>query len=451
MTFITESKPSMAVVFLLVSLAATLIVLACRTEARTSSEVGLVWESWGIIKSSYVGGDTLDSKQVAGNMIVNMLEAGEKPAYPFLTELEDLRGRRPRDVPKELTDVWRAWTIFRERWPGVDTKLLADAAIEGMLDSLGDDSAAHLTPEAYDRAQERLSGTYEGIGAFVTAQEDKIVLFPMDGSPALRAGLEAGDAMLEVDGESVVGKSDQEIVEQVRGPSGTKVSLLVERAGEEDPVRLEVFRGDIEMVSLERSLLPGAIGYIYISDFLGTTPDEVLDVLEQLKQVDMLALILDLRSNSGGSIEAGQKVASQFLSDGLFMYEIDKDGTRTNWPIEEGGITSESLPMVVIVNGLTSSVAEAMAGAFQDANRAKILGTTTLGKGSNSVFKELSDGSALYIPVSRWYTPLGRPIQGTGIEPDIKVDLTVEDRNFEIDSQLNEAYEYLDSLLPRFR
>ena len=384
-------------------------------------------------------------------MITKMLEASEKPPYPFLTELGDVGGRAPSDVPMELTDVWKAWTLFGGKWPGLDRVRLANAAVDGMLDSLGEGSAAHLTGEAYARAQENLRGTYEGIGAFVGVQDGKIILSPMPDSPAQRAELQAGDELIGVDGDSVDGKSLQEVVEHVRGPAGTKVTLLIEREGEEGPLEFNVIRGDVGMISVDRRLYPGAIGHISISEFTENTPDEVLDALEDLQRLDLLALILDLRSNPGGSIESASKVVSQFLSGGLFMYEIDKGGQRRDWPLEEAEIDSKGIPMVVLVNELTGSVAEAAAGAFQDAERAKVFGMRTVGKGSANVYKELSDGSAIYIPISFWYTPSGRLLEGTGIEPDIEVPISPEDRFAGIDSQLRDAYQYLDDLLPRFR
>ena len=438
---------SSLILLLLVSLS----LAACRRETTTSGEFGLVREAWTLVMTSYVEGDTLDSKEAVGNMILKILEASEQPTYPFLTELEGVRGRPPSDVPRELVDVWKAWSLARDKAPSVNPKLLADAAIEGIIETLGDDYVVHLTPEAYDRAQERLKGTYQGIGASVGIMDGKIVLTPMADRPAASAGLKAGDLLMEVDGSAVEGKTIQEIVDQVRGISGTKVKLLIERSGEEEPLEFNVIRGNIDMVSVERRLLPGGIGYIYISDFQENTPDEVLDVLEELQQVDMLALVLDLRGNPGGSIESAQKVVSQFLQDGLLMYEIDTEGNRKDWPVEEGGIATERLPMVVMVNGLTASAAEATAGALRDLRRAKILGTRTLGKGSASVFKKLSDGSAIYLPTSYWYTPSGELIQGTGMEPDIEVALTPEDRLLRIDRQLMEAYQYLDDLLPDFR
>ena len=451
MSPIPVPKPSLLSTFLVLCLMGSLSLMACRAATTTSEEVGLVWEAWEIITTTYVEGSALDSEEAAGNMIVAMLDAGDKPSYPFLTELEGVRARPPRDVPRELIDVWKAWILFREKWTDVSPQLLTSAALESMVATLGEESAAHLTPEAYARAQERLEGTYQGIGAFVAIQDGMIILSPMEQSPAESAGLEAGDILREVDGEPVEGKSAQEVVEEVRGPANTWVTLLVQRRGEEEPIELLVPRGAITMVSVDRQLFPGAVGHIYISDFHNKTPDEVKGALQDLQRVDMLALILDLRGNPGGSVESAQEIASHFLAKGLFMYEIDKEGNTKDWPIKDGGLATEDLPMVVLVNEFTGSAAEAVAGALQDAERAQILGTRTFGKGSASRFEELSDGSAMYIPVSHWYTPSGKRIQGTGIEPDIEVALTAEDIFLGRDSQLAEAYNYLDSLLPHFR
>lgn len=451
MRYFLHIKPFSPKTFVLIAVILSLPLLACRPQTSTSDEATVVWEAWDHISSSYVGADKLDSVDVTRRVIMNMLVVADQPAYPFLTDLGRLDTRAPSYVPEDLTDVWRAWELVRQRWPEIEPSVLGDAGVDGLVESLGENTAVHLTPEGYERAQESLRGSYEGIGAFIGLEDDKIVVDPMPNSPAERAGLLAGDVLMAVDGENTEGRSFQEVVEPVRGPAGTMVALLVERQGEEEPLEFSVIRGDIDLVSVGRSLLPGAIGNIFISDFRDNTPDEFLNVVEELKQVDMLALILDLRSNPGASIEAAKTIANELLPGGLFMYEIGKDGARKDWPVEGSGLVGEDIDMVVLVNEFTGSAAEALAGALQDAGRAKILGISTIGDGSANEFRMLSDGSALYFPVSHWYTPSGKQINGSGITPDIEVELTAEDRVRGRDAQLTEAYEILNDQLPHFR
>ena len=447
----TASRPSRVHVLtapLCVLLLASVLLIACgRSDQSYSGEADLVWEAWSVVKSSYVEADELDSEAVTGTMITSMLEASEIPQYPFLTEMESVRGSSVRGVPVELVDVWKAWSLIRLKSPEVQTSLLSSAAIAGMLVSLGDDSVAHLTPEAYQRATQRTTGPYGGIGAYVSVEAGRVVVSPMPDSPAERAGLRDGDVVLEADGQRLGDEGLESVVAMVRGEPGTSLSLLVERAGEPEPIEVRVVRGDIQVGSVDRSLLPGAIGYVIITDFRENTGEELLTALEELKQFDMLALILELRNNLGDSVESARAVASQFIPDGLVMFEIDNGGKRTDWTVNTGGIATEDLPMVVLVNELTASAAEVVAGALQDAERAKVMGTDTLGKGSASEFEELSDGSALYLPVTHWYTPTGSLIQGNGIAPDIELGIIPEDRAAGVDSQLLGAYNYLNEIL----
>ena len=447
----TASRPSRVHVLtapLCVLLLASVLLIACgRSDQSYSGEADLVWEAWSVVKSSYVEADELDSEAVTGTMITSMLEASEIPQYPFLTEMESVRGSSVRGVPVELVDVWKAWSLIRLKSPEVQTSLLSSAAIAGMLVSLGDDSVAHLTPEAYQRATQRTTGPYGGIGAYVSVEAGRVVVSPMPDSPAERAGLQDGDVVLEADGQRLGDEGLESVVAMVRGEPGTSLSLLVERAGEPEPIEVRVVRGDIQVGSVDRSLLPGAIGYVIITDFRENTGEELLTALEELKQFDMLALILELRNNLGDSLESARAVASQFIPDGLVMFEIDNGGKRTDWTVNTGGIATEDLPMVVLVNELTASAAEVVAGALQDAERAKVMGTDTLGKGSASEFEELSDGSALYLPVTHWYTPTGSLIQGNGIAPDIELGIIPEDRAAGVDSQLLGAYNYLNEIL----
>ena len=421
------------------------------TSIQPTGESSLIWEAWSLVNTSYVDAIILDSKEITGHMVLSMLDAANKSPYPFLVELSDVETDLPDFVLPELADVWKTWVLHRQKWPDIDSGLVAHGAVRGLLDALDDSSVFLLDKQSYAEELERLAGTYEGIGAFVQLVDDRIVLVPMLDSPALAAGLQEGDVLLEVENVAVEGQTLQEVVDRVRGPMGTKVTLLIERDGEEEPLEVQVFRGDIGLTSISRQLLPGAIGYIHISDFRDNTGEEVFTALEEFNALDTLALILDLRSNAGGSIESARDTASQFLNSGLFMYDVDKSGTKKDWPIVDGGIAVEDLPMVVLVNEFTANAAEALAGSLQDAGRAEVMGVRTLGLGSDNVFMELSDGSAIYLPVSHWYTPSGRKITGTGIVPDQEVVLTTEDRTMGVDSQANMAYDYLDAQLPAFR
>ena len=438
---------------LLLGLAIVALALVSCSTATTSTtgDEGLIWEAWGIVVDSYVPKDSLDSAKVSNGIIAAMLEAAGEPPDSFSTDSGRTRQRLPRSVPRELGNVWKAWTFLQDRHPEVDPHFLAEAAVKGLVAGLGDDSIQYLTPEAYALAQEPPTTGYEGIGAFVTMENGQIVLSPMRGGPAEKAGIRRGDVLVEVDGESIEELAAEDVTAKVRGAARTKVALKVQRPDESGIREFNVTRSAVEVPSVDVRLLPGAIGYIFISAFKDGTALEVLDALERLQQAEMLALILDLRLNPGGSMDSASQVASQFLSGGVFLREVDRQGQRTDRLIEEGGIATEELPMAVLVNESTASAAEALAGALQDTNRAKVVGSSTQGKGSANSYVELSDGSALHLPVSQWYTPLNRAISELGITPDILVIGALSAEVTTRDPQLGQAYDYLNNLLPPFR
>jgi carboxyl-terminal processing protease len=263
-----------------------------------------------------------------------------------------------------------------------------------------------------------------------------------------------GDVLVAVAGASVLGQSVQEVVDQVAGPKGTKVLLGVIRAGEIDPVDVEVFRGDIELQSVVSQLIPGGIGYLRIARFRDNTGEQVFTALEELNQFDMLALVVDIRTNPGGSSEAAVETAAQFLPDGtLFGYVEGKDGQRTEITTgpNENRLSLDDLPVAVLINEQTSREAETLAAALHDSGRATLFGTTTLGDASSYEFVELSDGSAMYLPVARRFSLKGELMTTAGIAPDVEVESVAEDKGYGGESQFNRAYEFLDGQLPPFR
>ena len=418
----------------------------------------MVWESWDKISEKYASSEPLDPNSSVSGAIGSLMELIDVSPYPFLTEIGRMRGQPPSHVPGELVDLWRAVAKHQASDPDFDTSTVAKALVAGLLNGLGDSSAVYLDAEQYPLAKESLAGglegSYLGIGSRVVEQNGQIVLFPFAGSPSESAGILPGDILMTVAGKSVIGQGVQEIVDQVGGPKGTKVVLEVIRAGESAPVAVEVFRGDVELQSVASQLIPGGVGYLRISRFRDNTGEQVFSALEELNQFDLLALVVDLRTNPGGSSDAAVDTASQFLPDGtVFGYVEGKDGKRTEITTgpDENRLDLDDLLLAVLVNGQTAREAETLAAALQDSERATLFGVPTLGDASAYEFVELSDGSAMYLPVSRRYSPSGQLLVSTGLVPNVEVESVPEDEGYGGESQFNRAYEFLDGQLPPFR
>ena len=425
---------------------------------RSSDGLELVWESWYQISDRYTSSKPLESDSAVSGAMGRVLDLIDVDPYPFLTDIGRMRGQPPTHVPADLVDLWRAVAKHQASNPEFDLATISTAAVTGLLEGLDDSSAVYLNTEQYPLAKESLEegleGSYLGIGSRVVSQDGQVLLFPFSGSPSESAGILPGDILISVAGQSVQGQSVQDIVNQVSGPKGTNVVLDVIRAGEIDPVAVKVFRGNIELQSVVNQLIPGGVAYLRISRFRDNTGDQVFSALEEMNKFDMLALVLDLRTNPGGSSEAARQTASQFLPDGtVFGYTEWKDGMRTEIITgpNEKRLPLDNILIAVLVNGQTAREAEILAAALQDSGRATLFGVPTLGDASNYEFVELSDGSAMYLPVSRRYSPLGKLLGLTGLDPDVQVESVGEDLGYGGESQFNRAYEFLDDRLPPFR
>ena len=442
---------------------ALILALSCSQNAgqgqeESADDFSLVWEAWDALQKNYAAPDELDDARAAGGSIRRLMELGQLEPYPFLTDLGRMRGQVPATVPAELTDLWRATQVYRMDNPEVESGEISRVLIRGMMDGLPEVGASYLTaeqvPEARDRLGRSVEGSYLGIGARVIAENNGILLFPFDGSPAEIAGVEPGDVLLAVKGSPVGDATPSELGEQIRGEAGTKVLLQLGRATEPEPIELEVFRGDVQLPTIATQLLQGGIGYLRVYRFRDNTGQQVFEALERLNQVDMLALILDLRRNSGGSPDAAAEVAGYFLSPGgLFRAVEDRQGELTELHLPEGEarLSIDDLIIAVMVDGQTIGEAEAVVAALQEAGRATVVGVPSYGEGSDYSFIELSDGSALYLPTSRWYTPDGDWVGDNPIQPDIFVEYEEVPFGMGGELQFNAAYEFLDSQLPLFR
>jgi len=339
-------------------------------------------------------------------------------------------GRYNPGSPGEGLDIVnQAWNIIISEYVDrdkINTGNLSRAAIEGMLESLDDPYSSYLESEHYELGVSNLKGEFDGIGAYVTVEDKKLLIIaPIADSPADKAGIKAGDIILEINGEPVEDMSLSEAVLKIRGPKGTSVRLLILHKGETEPVEIEITRSTVEITSV-RFNMEGDIAYIRISDFTARTDDELYDVLKNLDNEKTKGIIIDLRANPGGLLSAVIDVTSYFLSEGIVVEIMTNEGKEASLRVDTGKATND-LPMVVLVDNTSASGSEVLAGALQDYGRAIVAGNTTYGKGSVNELLKLDDGSGLYITVARWLTPNGRLIEGQGIEPDIKLELTGED------------------------
>jgi carboxyl-terminal processing protease len=351
-------------------------------------------------------------------------------------------------MPPEFDILWEAWQALRENsiYGGeLDAKSLSEGAVHGMMQSLDDPYAAYLDPELYSMQQEDLEGSFEGVGARVAMRNGQVmILAPLPGSPAESAGIRPGDIIIEVDGESTVDMNLYEVVALIRGPSGTTVSLGIQHEGEDKPVTIDVTRERIDVPSVTLvEMLPGDVAHVRIEEFSDDTDEEFEAVRAEIQKEGARGLVLDLRNNPGGILESVVNTASWFLKDGLVLYEIDSKGSRTEWQVRKVGQVIE-LPIVVLVNQFSASGSEVLAGALQDRGEAIVVGEKTFGKGSVNTLQPLSDGSAVYYTIARWYTPNGRLIEGEGLQPDITVE---SQPGSPADEQLERALEELRTMM----
>jgi len=346
----------------------------------------------------------------------------------------DLGSRTLPSPTEALESVEQAWDIIFDEYVGkdqLDASALSQGAIEGMLEALDDPYTSYLNTEAYQLGLTALEGEFEGIGAHVTIRDEQLtIIAPIADSPADKAGIKAGDVILEIDGVSTAEMSLAEAVLKIRGPEGTSVRLRIFHQGQtikafEAVEEIEIVRAKIELPSV-RSEMRGDIGYINITHFSERTNEELTSALESIIEKEARGIILDLRSNSGGLLPIVIDVASHFLKEGVVVNVVDSQGEQTALEVKSMEVTTD-LPMVVLVDSFTASGGEVLAGALQDYGRATIAGSKTFGKGSVNVLRQLKDGSALYITTARWLTPSGRLIEGEGIQPDYELELRGEE------------------------
>ncbi|HEY5627355.1 MAG TPA: S41 family peptidase [Nitrospira sp.] len=303
-----------------------------------------------------------------------------------------------------------------------DTKVkdLVQGAIRGMLSTL-DPHSAYMTAEMYKEMQVETKGEFGGVGIQIGVKESRLaVIAPIDGTPAQRAGIKAGDYITKVNDDPTKDLSLMDAVQKMRGPKGTKVTLTIEREGAPDPILFTLVRDTIKIESVKSKVLEN-IGYVKLTQFQEATGRDLGKVLKQFKEQKLQSTILDLRNNPGGLLTAAVEVSEQFLPSGkLVVYTKGRESKKDEW-FAKGKDQMDDSPMIILVNEGSASASEIVAGALQDYGRAVIVGTTSFGKGSVQTILPLGDGSGLRLTTAKYYTPKGRSIQSTGITPDIVV------------------------------
>jgi carboxyl-terminal processing protease len=352
---------------------------------------------------------------------------------------------------------WEAYNTVATEYVGeLDHDALVEGAIEGMFSAIGDPFSAYMTSREYKESLDGISGQFEGIGAVMTSREGEtegcapisascllLVQSIIEGSPAEKEGLQAEDQVVSVDGTTVIGSTLEEVVTKVRGPKGTEVTLSIMRDGrareltiERDVIQTQAVRSEI--------LAAGRVGYLRIDGFSSTAADDFRRHLQELIDGGVSGLVLDLRDDPGGFVDAARKIASQFVGAGPIYWEETAGGSQEPLDALPGGVaTDPELELVVLVNGGTASASEIVAGALQDTGRATIVGEQTYGKGTIQQWNLLSgDNGGFRLSVAKWLTPSKRWIHDEGITPDVVVarppDAPVGD-----DPQLERAIELL--------
>lgn len=359
--------------------------------------------------------------------------------------------QQANQTPAELTN---AFEPFWEVWGAINTDYyqqplnpddLVEGAIRGLLESLDDRHTAYLSPDEQISAQSQMDQEFQGIGAEVQSNEtgEIMIISPFEGSPAEESGLRPRDIILEADGTELTGMDVGEAAAIVRGPAGSEVNLLIKRGDE--TFNIIITRGIINIPSVRSEILEDGIAYLRLSRFANLTAEETATALEELMAQNPHSLILDLRSNPGGALDAVVNIADQFLPEGTILIESFGNGHEEIFTATDKGL-AQDIPLVVLIDEGSASASEVLAGAIRDTERGILMGQTTFGKGTVQSWQPLNNGGGVRFTVARWLTPERNWVHETGLVPDIPVALPPFEPDVEFeDTQLQRAIDYLQS------
>ncbi|PIR54274.1 peptidase S41 [Candidatus Peregrinibacteria bacterium CG10_big_fil_rev_8_21_14_0_10_42_8] len=347
----------------------------------------------------------------------------------------------------DITLLWSVWRLLSKHYispENMDVTTMVQGATEGIVKTLNDPYTVFMPPQENKEFKQSLNGNLQGIGAELTLREKQIVIVaPLKGSPAEAAGLLPEDVITHIDGNPIEGFTLGDAVELIRGPKGTDVTLTVQRKG--SPLDITITRDDIKVPSTESEIIEydgKRIGKVSLNRFGDTTSKEVREEVEELMEANVDGMIIDVRFNGGGYLDAAVDLASMFLSQGKVVSVTRRTGEPTNHYVS-GSPIAPDVPLAVLINEGSASASEILAGALQDASRATVIGKQSFGKGTVQEVFDLPGGTSIRITTAHWLTPNGIDIGKEGITPDIEVERTQEQMQADEDPQLNTALELL--------
>ncbi len=357
-------------------------------------------------------------------------------------------GKSTNVTTVDFGSFWQVWDKLLKNYDGkFDYQKMIYGAIDGMVRSLGDPYTVFMTPDETKSFNEELEGSVKGIGAEVGTKDNRVVIVaPIADSPADKAGIRANDIILAIDGTDTTGMDLGTAVSKIRGEVGTKVKLEIQRG--DSKLNFEITRAQVNTKSVKWDVREGNIGYIEITRFDNNTAVLIRQATADLKNKSVKGIILDVRNNPGGYLDAAIDVSSEFVKSGIVVSEktTEKSGKEQKYFASgKGKLTDTAIPMAVLTNGGSASASEIVAGAIKDNDRGILIGEKTFGKGSVQTVDTLSNGASIRITVAHWFTPKGKNISKEGISPDIEVKLTEDDAKADKDPQLDKAIEYLKS------
>ena len=370
-----------------------------------------------------------------------------------------LNGVNPKATAQGQVDFapfWQAWNLINQQFVGKpDSQKMLNGAISGMASGLSDPYTLYFDPAASQIFQSGLQGSFGGIGAELSYPNSQLTVDgTIDGTPAYKAGLRAGDAIVSINGKKASSLSFSDSILAIRGTIGSTVDLQVVRAGEQAPLDFKIVRGTITVDSVKTESIGagGSIAYIRVTQFGDNTAAEFQKALESAKSSGKKGLLIDLRNNGGGFVDTSAKMIGMLipqkpsgadkLKERSVVLERYKDSTEHVRTTDQAPVL-DSLPMAVLVNGGSASASEIFSGAMRDYGRAKLVGAKTYGKGSEQDLQQLDNGGSIKVTIAKWFTPLGTGIDGTGLQPDVTVDQSPASDITSSDAQAAKALELL--------